>query len=100
MGCNSNVYYLILNSRVNSNLKNRPVYEKIEIIEEAIRDNGIDYVIPSKRSQLHYFVIKEIFHDLSKYPVKELKAETKKSKKKKLLMLLCRLEIWLWQVKM
>ncbi|MBB2181775.1 DUF262 domain-containing protein [Lachnospiraceae bacterium MD1] len=77
--------YLILNSRVNSNLKNRPVYEKIEIIEEDIRDNGIDYVIPSKRSQLHYFVIKEIFHDLSKYPVKELKVETKKSKKKKLL---------------
>lgn len=77
--------YLILNSRVNSNLKNRPVYEKIEIIEDAIRDNGIDYVIPSKRSQLHYFVIKEIFHDLSKYPVKELKAETRKSKRKKLL---------------
>jgi len=77
--------YLILNSNVNSNLKNRPVYEKIEIIEDAIRDNGIDYVIPSKRSQLHYFVIKEIFHDLSKYPVKELKAETKKNKRKKLL---------------
>lgn len=77
--------YLILNSRVNSNLKNRPVYEKVEILEAAIRDNGIDYVIPSKRSQLHYFVVKEVFHDLSKYPVKELKAEMKKSKRKKLL---------------
>lgn len=77
--------YLILNSRVNSNLKNRPVYEKIEILEDVIKDKGIDYVIPSKRSQLHYFVIKGIFHDLSKYPVKELKAETKKNKRKKLL---------------
>lgn len=77
--------YLILNSSVNRDLKNRPVYEKIEILEAAIRDKGIDYVIPSKRSQLHYFVIKEIFHDLSKYPVKELKAETKKNKRKKLL---------------
>lgn len=57
----------------------------VEILEAAIRDNGIDYVIPSKRSQLHYFVVKEVFHDLSKYPVKELKAEMKKSKRKKLL---------------
>lgn len=77
--------YLILNSRVNSNLKNRPVFEKIKIIEEAIRDNGIDYVIPSKRSQLHYFVIKKFLHDNSKYPVNELKAETKKNERKKLL---------------
>ena len=77
--------YLILNSRVNSNLKNRPVFEKIDIIEEAIRDNDIDYVIPSKRSQLHYFVIKKFLHDLSKYPVDELKSETKKREKKKLL---------------
>lgn len=77
--------YLILNSDVNSKLKNRPVFEKIEILEDFIKDKGIDYVIPSKRSQLHYFVIKEIFHDLSKYPDKELKTATKKNERKKLL---------------
>lgn len=42
--------YLILNSAINAELKNRPVYEKIEILEKKIAEKGIEYVIPSKRS--------------------------------------------------
>lgn len=64
--------YIILDGDVNARLKNRPVYEKIEILEEEIEEKSIDVVIPSDRSQKHYYLIKKIFHDLSKYPVKEL----------------------------
>lgn len=51
--------YIILNSRVNTKLGNRPVYEKIEMLETEIEKKGISYVIPSKTSQLHYYLIKK-----------------------------------------
>lgn len=73
--------YIVLESSVNSELKNRPVYEKIEMIESAIEKNNIDYVIPSKQSQLHYFLIKKLLHDQSKYPYKEILQAEKKDKK-------------------
>lgn len=64
--------YIILNSQVNTKLGNRPVYEKIEILETEIKENGINYVIPSKTSQLHYYLIKKIMHDESKYPIEKI----------------------------
>lgn len=77
--------YIILNSDVNSMLRNRPVYEKIELLEEEILRKGIDHVIPNKRSQLHYYLIKEIFHDSSKYPKKNIVAAKNKTERKKFL---------------
>lgn len=73
--------YLILDSSVNSSLKNRPVFEKIELLEKKIRKRGISYVIPSKRSQMHFYQIKEHLHDNSNYPKERLdEAKTRKEK--------------------
>ncbi len=77
--------YLILNKEVNSALKNRPVYEKIEILEEEIDKKGFDNVIPSKCCQRHYTVIKDVFHDNGKYPVKKLQEAKSKKEKKSIL---------------
>ena len=77
--------YIILNSHVNAKLGNRPVYEKIEMLETEIEENGINYVIPSKTSRLHYYLIKKVMHDESKYPAKEINKEEKKSKRKEIL---------------
>lgn len=55
------------------------------MLETEIEENGISYVIPSKTSQLHYYLIKKIMHDESKYPAKEINKEMKKSKRKEIL---------------
>ena len=73
--------YLILENEINANLKNRPVYEKIDMLEQEISNKGIDMVIPSKRSQLHFYQIKSYLHDACSYPKKELdRAETRKER--------------------
>ncbi len=77
--------YLVLNSEINSILKNRPVYEKICIIDSKIKEKGIDYVIPSARSQLHYAAVKEVFFYNTSYPYRELNVATKKAEIKSLL---------------
>ena len=77
--------YLLLDSKINSNLRNRPVYEKIEMLEKEIDEKGIDCVIPSKRCQKHYAVIKDVFYDNSKYPAKKLKDAKGKKEKKSIL---------------
>lgn len=77
--------YILMNAEMNSKLKNRPVYEKIEMVEEFISESGIDVVIPSKESQRHFYAIKKCLHDESKYPKKKLREEQKKSEKKKIL---------------
>ena len=74
--------YIVLESEINSKLKNRPVYEKIEMIESEIGERDIDYVIPSKQSQLHYCLIKKLLHDQSKYPYQDL-IEAKNNREKK-----------------
>lgn len=70
--------YLILDSGINSRLRNRPVYEKIEMLENEIEEKGIDNVIPSMCSQKHYSVIKKVFYDEGKYPAKKLFEATSK----------------------
>ena len=77
--------YLILNSEVNSKLRNRPVYEKIEMLEKEIDEKGFDNVIPSKCCQRHYTIIKDVFYDNGKYPVKKLEAAKNKREKKSIL---------------
>lgn len=77
--------YLVLNSKINSELSNRPVYEKIELLQEKIESMGIDVVIPSERSRLHYFLYKQILHDESVYPKREILACKKKKDKRALL---------------
>lgn len=73
--------YLIIEKEINSSLRNRPVYEKIEMLEQEIKDKGISFVIPSKRSQLHFYQIKEYLHDSCHYPKKRLDvAETRKER--------------------
>lgn len=77
--------YLILENEINANLKNRPVYEKINILEQEILNKGIDFVIPSKRSQMHYYQIKKYLHDDSKYPQVVLeRAKTRKEREQAL----------------
>lgn len=78
--------YIWLDSDINSTLHNRPVYEKIEILEGKIAELGIDSVIPSWRSQQHYACIKSIFYDFSKYPAGKIHDAKKKSERKKYLM--------------
>lgn len=78
--------YIILNSYVNTKLGNRPVYEKIEMLETEIEENGIDHVIPSKRSQLHYYLIKKIMHDESKYPAEKISKGENNTKRKEILI--------------
>jgi len=73
----------MLNSKVNSKLRNRPVYQKIEMLEQEIDKNGFDNVIPSKCCQKHYTVIKDVFYNNGKYPVKKLEeAKSKKDKRR------------------
>ena len=77
--------YLIMNSSINRKLKNRPVFEKIEMLEDDIKEQGIDTVIPSRESKKHYYIIKKILHDESKYPKRKLdESRTKMEKKKEL----------------
>ena len=71
--------YLLMNSEINKELKNRPVYEKIDMLEGLIAEKGIDTVLPSVESQMHYYSIKKYMHDESKYPQKKL-IETKKKR--------------------
>lgn len=71
--------YLLMNSEINKELKNRPVYEKIDMLEGLIAEKGIDTVLPSVESQMHYYSIKKYMHDESKYPQKKL-IDTKKKK--------------------
>lgn len=70
--------YLLMNSEINKELKNRPVYEKIDMLEGFIDEKGIDVVIPSVESQMHYYSIKKYMHDESKYPKKKLTEMKKK----------------------
>lgn len=74
--------YLMMNSSINAELKNRPVYEKIEMLEEKIAEIDIDYVIPSVTCQKHYYLIKKIMHDESKYPRQKI-SETKTKKERR-----------------
>lgn len=75
--------YLIMNSSINAELKNRPVYEKIEILEDKMSEVDIDYVIPSETCRKHYYLIKKIMHDESKYPRSKInETKTKKERKK------------------
>lgn len=77
--------YLILNSTVNAQLSNRPVYEKIEMLENKIELDGIDNVIPSDRSRLHYYLYKQILHDDSVYPKAKIDAAESVRKKESIL---------------
>lgn len=77
--------YIWLDSDVNSLLHNRPVYEKIKILENKIDKLGMDAVIVGLRSQQHYACVKFAFYDSSKYPAKKINDAKKKSEKKKLL---------------
>ena len=74
-----------MNSEINSLLKNRPVYEKVEILEQVIAEQGINQVIPSSRSQLHYYLIKKVLHDESRYPYIQIQNAPNKKEKKALL---------------
>ena len=73
--------YIVMDSSFNSRLKNRPVYEKIEMIENELKNVPIDSIIPSRQSQLHYYCIKKVFFDNTKYP-KNLSTLSKKKEKK------------------
>lgn len=73
--------YIVMDSSFNSRLKNRPVYEKIEMIENELKNVPIDSIIPSRQSQLHYYCIKKIFFDNTKYP-KNLSTLSKKKERK------------------
>lgn len=77
--------YLLIEKNVNSNLKNRPVYEKIEILEQEIKAKGIMCVIPSKRSQLHFYQIKKYLHDNCNYPKERLNVATTRKERESLL---------------
>lgn len=77
--------YIWLDSEVNSSLHNRPVYEKIAILEDIIKKKGIDDIICGVRSQQHYACIKAAFYDSSKYPDKKLHGAKNKTERKKLL---------------
>lgn len=77
--------YLLMNSEINKELKNRPVYEKIDMLEGFIDEKGIDVVLPSVESQMHYYSIKKYMHDESKYPKKKLTEMKKKKDREKTL---------------
>ena len=77
--------YIRLNEEVNSLLQNNPVYEKIKILESKIQEKGLENVIPCKRSQIHYRVIKSIFYDDSQYPSTEINDAKCKEEKEALL---------------
>lgn len=75
--------YLILDSQINSNLRNKPAYEKIEQLEKEFLKSGIENVIPSDTCRKHYFLLKKIMHDESSYPKKTLDSTIKKTDCKK-----------------
>ena len=77
--------YLILKSDINRELKNRPVYEKIDMLEEEINNTSIESIIPSTACQKHYYLIKKILHDESVYPKKKIEKAEKKREKEKIL---------------
>ena len=77
--------YLILDADTNTKLKNRTVYDKIELLEAEIHEKGIDRIIPNRRSQLHYLLIKDIMHDKSKYPKQQIIETAKKAERKRIL---------------
>lgn len=77
--------YIIINSEINRALKNRPIYEKIDLVEKIINERGIDVVIPSEESQKHYYSIKKYLYDESKYPEKKLNDEKRKTEKRAIL---------------
>lgn len=76
--------YIVMDSYYNSCLKNRPVYEKIKMIENELGDTSIDSIIPSRQSQLHYYCIKKIFFDNTKYPKNVSTLQKKKERKEAL----------------
>lgn len=78
--------YILMDKDTNSLLKNRPVYEKIEMLDVIISTKGIDNVIIGSESQRHYYIIKSVMHDNTNYPIADLTKEKKKSKKKALLL--------------
>ena len=73
--------YLILETETNARLSNCPVYEKINMLEQEILNRGIEDIIPSKRSQLHYYQIKKYLYDESKYP--KLRLDNAKTQKER-----------------
>lgn len=73
--------YLILETETNARLSNCPVYEKINMLEQEILNRGIDDIIPSKRSQLHYYQIKKYLYDESKFP--KLRLDNAKTQKER-----------------
>lgn len=77
--------YIILESDTNKELKNRPVYEKIDILEGVITEKGIDAIMPSIESQRRYEIIKRIMYEGSNYPYQKIKEEKLKTKRKELL---------------
>lgn len=77
--------YLLMNKSINEQLKNRPVFEKINIIEQESREKKLEEIIPSYECRKQYYVIKKILHDESKYPQKKLEEAKNKKEKKKIL---------------
>lgn len=73
--------YLILETETNARLSNCPVYEKINMLEQEILNRGIEDIIPSERSQLHYYQIKKYLYDESKYP--KLRLDNAKTQKER-----------------
>lgn len=73
--------YLILETETNARLSNCPVYEKKNMLEQEILNRGIEDIIPSKRSQLHYYQIKKYLYDESKYP--KLRLDNAKTQKER-----------------
>lgn len=71
-----------MDSEKNRQLKNRPVYEKIDMVESFIDTFGIDSIIPSSESQNHYFLIKKFLHDESKYPKRKLSETRRKGERR------------------
>ncbi len=76
--------YILMDSETNKSLKNRPVYEKIEMLEKAISEKGIDTVIPGSESQRHYRIIREYMYEKTAYP-KGIKTEKDQKKRINLL---------------
>jgi hypothetical protein len=74
--------YILMDSEKNRQLKNRPVYEKIDMVESFIDTFGIDSIIPSSESQNHYFLIKKFLHDESKYPKRKLSETRRKGERR------------------
>lgn len=77
--------YLIMEGDTNRKLRDRTVYEKIELLEKLLLSKNIESIIPSKTSRDHYYLIKKVFHDESQYPKKKIEGAKTKSEKKRIL---------------